>query len=220
MLPTTYDSIIEKHRGAAPAAFIKALIRGESGFKPNGVTGSYRGLMQVGIQKKVSVLVDYNERHGTSFQPDDLFDPDTNVMIGCETINRIISAYDDYSSLWPNWNDSRYVALVMFGWNAGYSKGGGVQYVVGVLESKGLSPAEITIDTVSDAAGNGTAPKASGHLANKAKVAYCKKVARWTAEEMGLVPANPIDDVLWKFGIGDNERNIALAVVAGLILLA
>lgn len=219
-LPTTYDGLISKYRGQAPLAFIKALIRGESGFRPSGQTGSYRGLMQVGP----SVLKDYNSRHGSSIAADQLFDPETCIKVGCETIGRIVSAYDDYRTLQPDWSQ-RYATLVMFGWNAGYSKGAGVQYVVGVLEGMGYDTDRVTIDSVYHAAAYGLAPKAASHLANAAKVSYCKKVGRWYSEESGLSAPSPlslpfdlVDDALMNVGIGEREKAIG-AILAGILLL-
>ncbi len=230
-LPTTYDTLINRYRGSVPIAFVKALMKGESGFRPNGQTGSYRGLMQVGK----SVLQDYNSRNGTQITAEQLFDPETNIRVGCQTLNRIVSGYDGHRTLRQSWHEGRYAALFMFGWNAGYSNGGGVGYVAGVLESKGYTTEQVTVDSVSKAAGDGTAPRASVHLTSAAKVAYCKKVARWYLEEASL-PQDPsvssggaldvaldlADETgLYDFFNGDDGKlKMAGVIAAGIFLLA
>ncbi len=218
MLPTKYDSFIERYRDKAPLAFIKALIRGESGFRPKGQTGSYRGLMQVGER---NVLKDYNERNRTNIAPEQLFDPETCIKIGCDTINRIITGYSAYPTLRVDWTE-RTAGLVMFGWNAGYSRAAGVQYVAGILQDKGFQPEQVTIDSIGKAARDGSAPKAVVYLASAAKQSYCKKVARWYSEERGLKSPDPVEDMLANVGWyqAPDTKTVAIGgLLVGLSLL-
>jgi hypothetical protein len=71
-----------------------------------------------------------------------------------------------------NWRDPQFVALVTYGWNAGWSERGGVGRVVSFLEQRGL---DVTINAVFDAA---KASGASPHLANAMKLEFAKKVTR------------------------------------------
>ena len=72
-----------------------------------------------------------------------------------------------------DWDNPRFVELVVFGWNAGYSEAGGVGRVARYLEAQGRGD-EVTIDAVFDAA---KAAGASRHLSNDAKRRWSKGVA-------------------------------------------
>lgn len=185
-LPTTYDLLIHKYRGAIPFDFIKILIKHESGFNPQSdmglkrlkTTGKYgpgdaKGLMQV-VQ---SVREDFNEKFMTAYTPQDLFDPEISIKLGCFTLNNIVKGYarNHPNTLAPDWNDARWVELFLFGWNAGYSEKGGVGRVVSALEKADIPKDKITIDNVQASAERVGAAK---YLYEIDKVKWCKGVAR------------------------------------------
>lgn len=158
-----------------PAAFIRAIVSRESGGNPKATpkassSAAARGLMQVtGV-----VRIDYNRRHATNVQPDDLWDPSTNVRIGSDLLARIVDAYraTGIAGLQPDWKDRRWVELVSLGYGAGYSAGSGVLFVAKALAKEGRA---ISADSV--AAQAATLPGAYAELYRPAKVAWCKGTA-------------------------------------------
>jgi soluble lytic murein transglycosylase-like protein len=166
-----FDKVFERYRGSLPIAYVRALVERESDGRPSVRAGSAIGLMQI----VPVVLADYNKRHGTAYQSEHLTDPAINVAIGCELLRLIAASYRKYHPRIPNletdWNNPRFVELLTFGWNAGYSEAGGVGRVAQYLEAKGA--VDITIDQVS---AHARLAGASKHLFNPAKVAWSKGV--------------------------------------------
>jgi soluble lytic murein transglycosylase-like protein len=179
-LSRRFDSVFERNRGSIPIEYLRALACRESDMSPSLVTGSARGVLQV-----IDVVrLDYNRRHGTRYDSDDLFDPDVNVAIACDVLRLIITSYRTNHPAIPNlqpvWTNDAFVGLLTLGWNAGFSEAGGVGRVARYLAARGIT--DITIDTVSRAAEDAGA---SAHVANPAKVAWCKSVVALYARERG-----------------------------------
>jgi hypothetical protein len=82
-------------------------------------------------------------------------------------------------NLREDWNNRRFVELLTFGWNAGYSERGGVGRVARFLERQGQHN-EITIDSIHAAARDAGA---SRHLSNPKKVSWCKGVVALYSRE-------------------------------------
>ena len=136
-LSRAYDEYFERWRGEIPVEFMRALAKNESGFNPRDTVEPAWGLCQV----VETVREDYNTRHGTSFRRSDLLDPDVNVRIAADLINRIARRYREvHPATFGNasWRERRFVELVIAGWNAGYSEAAGVGYVIGRLEEQGV----------------------------------------------------------------------------------
>ncbi|MCB9507854.1 MAG: transglycosylase SLT domain-containing protein [Kofleriaceae bacterium] len=171
-LPVRFDPVFETYRGAIPIEYLRALVSRESDFDPSAKTGHAIGLMQI----VPVVLADYNKRHGTTYTSEHLLDPSINVAIGCELLRLIIRGYARRHPHIPNlqadWDNPRFVELLTFGWNAGFSEAGGVGRVARYLEHHGIT--DLTIDLVSRTARTAGASK---HLSNAAKVRWCKGVA-------------------------------------------
>lgn len=174
-LPREFDPIFERYRGAIPIEYLRALSMRESGMNSDDRRGPAWGLMQV-----VEVVRrDYNKAHGTQYTREHLLDPAVSVAMCCWVLRTIISQYQklsDVPNLRADWNNPRFVELVTYGWNAGFSsakRGGGVGSVVRYLKARGQT--DLTIDDVHGAA---AAAGASRHLQNAAKVKWCKSVAR------------------------------------------
>ena len=89
----------------------------------------------------------------------------------------IIDGYKRFHPRVPNlqedWNNPRFVELLTFGWNAGYSEPGGLGRVARVLESHGIT--DITADLIR---GNADYAGATKHLTEPARLAWSKAVAR------------------------------------------
>ncbi|HEX5062379.1 MAG TPA: transglycosylase SLT domain-containing protein, partial [Kofleriaceae bacterium] len=166
-----FDPVFERYRGSVPIEYVRALVERESSGNYLTQTGSALGLMQI----VPVVLDDYNKRHGTPYQREHLFDPSINVAIGCELLRLIIDNYRKHhpriANLQGNWSNPRFVELLTFGWNAGYSEAGGVGRVARYLE--GLGAVDITMDQVS---AHAKLAGASKHLSNPAKLTWCKSV--------------------------------------------
>jgi len=169
-LTSKWDPTFRAHAGRVPVPFLRALAKRESDFNPNETGASYRGLLQVGIN---NVLPSYNQRRGTAYTANDLLNPDVNVKIAADLINRIAVAFDKHPS--PNmkidWTNPEFVKLVLAGWNSGYSEAGGVGKVASYLEARGIP---VTHDNVFAHAG---AAGATVHLQNLAKQRWQRGVA-------------------------------------------
>lgn len=152
-LTTQYDPIFAKYAGSMPVAFLRALSYRESQLNPNaanpGGANAAKGLLQiVGVVRE-----DFNQRHGTNYQPEDLFDPDLNTQMATETLKAVIRGYAGHPSpnLREDWRNPEFVKLVVAGWNAGYSESGGVGRVARYLEARGIP---VTHDNVVAYAGD------------------------------------------------------------------
>ena len=167
-LPRTFDALFARHARGIPVAYLRALADAESGLNPDDRLGL--------INVVPTALADYNRRHGTQIRASQMTDPDVNVEVAVDTLRAIIASYSrnhpDVPTLREDWNDPDFVALVTFGWNAGFSELGGVGRVVSYLR-RTAPGAPITLDTVADAA---TAAGAVAHLANPRKRAYSRGV--------------------------------------------
>lgn len=170
--------MFDRYRGALPIEYVRALVERESDGHPSVRAGSAVGLMQI----VPVVLADYNKRHGTEYRRDHLVEPSINVAIGCDLLRLIVESYRKNHprivALQADWSSVRFVELLTFGWNAGFSEAGGVGRVARYLENLGAS--DISIDQVSDHA---RLAGASKHLSNPAKVRWCKGVAALYARE-------------------------------------
>jgi len=141
-----FDPLFAKHAGALPVPFLRALAKRESNMNPKESKASFWGILQVGWRGKNSVIKGYNERFGTSFTKEDLLNPDINIMIASELINRIARNYRDLAkenpammqNMIPNFRNKEFVKLLLAGWNSGYSRAGGVQRVARFLAKKGI----------------------------------------------------------------------------------
>lgn len=183
-----FDAVFDRYRGSLPLAYVRALVERESDGRPDVRTG--RGA--VGLMQIVPVvLADYNKRHGITYQTSDLVEPLTNVAIGCELLRLIAESYrknhPHVPNLQPDWNNPRFVELLTFGWNAGFSEAGGVGRVARYIEQLGGAN-DITLDLVTAYA---ELAGASKHLSNPAKVAWCKSVVALYQRERALVGARP-----------------------------
>jgi soluble lytic murein transglycosylase-like protein len=177
-LSRRFDQLFDRYRGATPIEYLRALVERESGTNPNARSHAARGLMQI----TPVVLTDYNTRHGTSYQPDHLFDPAINIAIGCELLRLIIASYHRnhprVRNLQADWDNPRFVELLTFGWNAGFSEAGGVGRVARYLEQRGIT--DLTVDLVHRTA---RAAGASKYLADATRLRWCKSVAALHARE-------------------------------------
>lgn len=169
-LPRTYDHIFSRHRGVLPLNYVRALSQRESNLNPKSGGGTYWGLLQVGY---TNVLPSYNKRHGTSYSAQDLFDPDVNVKIATDLLNRIVIAYSKHPhwNMRENWRNPEFVKLVTAGWNSGYSEAAGVGKVASWLESNSIP---VTHDNVFRYAGAAGGTK---HLSNTAKQRWQRSVS-------------------------------------------
>jgi hypothetical protein len=122
------------------------------------------------------VREDYNRRERANFTRQDLLDAAVSVTIAASSLALIVKSYaanhPHTPNMQPNWRNPQFVALVTFGWNAGWSERGGVGRVVSFLEQRG---ADVNINSVFDSA---KAAGASPHLANPRKLAFAKQVTR------------------------------------------
>lgn len=174
----TYDAIFARHAGAIPVNYLRALAYRESSLNPRETGGSYWGLLQVGLN---NVLPSYNARHGTNYTGSDLLNPDVNVKIAADLLNRIAVAYAKHPSanMKPNWHNPEFVKLLTAGWNSGYSESGGVGRVATYLEQRSIPVTHDNVFTYAAAAG------ATKHLSNPTKHQWQRSVADLFYKEGG-----------------------------------
>ncbi|MGE0403410.1 MAG: hypothetical protein AB7T06_42285, partial [Kofleriaceae bacterium] len=106
----------------------------------------------------------------------------------CELLHLIANSYRKNHPHVPNlqtdWDNPRFVELLTFGWNAGFSEAGGVGRVARYLEK--LGAIDITLDQIT---AHARVAGASKHLSNQAKVAWCKSVVALYLRERTLADA-------------------------------
>lgn len=169
-ISTKWDSLFSKHAGRVPVPFLRALAKRESDMNPNDTRGPAWGLMQI-----VEVVRNsWNKRNpGQAISRGQLLDPNTNVKLATNLLNRIAIAYAKHPdpNMKPNWSSPEFVKLVLAGWNSGYSEGGGVGRVAKYLEARNIP---VTHDNVFAYAG---AAGATRHLQNPGKQRWQRGVA-------------------------------------------
>jgi hypothetical protein len=179
LAPRSFDSVFAAYGQGLPVTYLRALALRESNMTPRASSGPAVGLLQV-----IDVVrEDYNQRTGAKYSRQDLTDPAINVAIAASALSTIAHSYAQnhprVPNLQPNWSNPRFVELLTFGWNAGWSERGGVGRVSKYLEQRGVLDQSIdVIHQTSRAAG------ASPHLANAAKVAWSKSVAAQYLREL------------------------------------
>jgi len=150
--------------------FLRALSKRESNMNPNDVQGPAWGLMQV-----VEVVRDsWNKRKPSqALARQDLLNPDINVKVATDLLNRIAIAYAKHPdpNMKPDWSNPEFVKLLVAGWNSGYSEGGGVGKVASFLEKRGIP---VTHDNVFKYAAQAGATK---HLQTSGRLNWQRSVA-------------------------------------------
>lgn len=169
-LSRKFDPVFRKYRGRLPVAFMRALAERESGMDPSDAVAPAYGLMQV----VPSVRESWNERKGESWTQDDLLDPDLNVRIAADLLNRIVVAYGKHPdpNMQEDWSNPEFVNLLVAGWNSGYSEAAGVGRVARYLESRGIPVTHDAVFRYAAAAGG------TRHLQNDRKRLWQKSVTR------------------------------------------
>lgn len=177
LAPRTYDDVFAGSGRGLPVPYLRALALHESDMRARLTDGPAWGLLQV----MEVVREDFNRRERRNFTRSDLLDPAVNVTIAASLLALIAKSYaanHTSPNLQPNWRNPQFVALLTFGWNAGWSERGGVGRVVSFLEQRGM---DVNINSVFDAA---KASGASPHLLNPMKLAFAKQVTRQYFSEL------------------------------------
>ncbi|MGE0399146.1 MAG: transglycosylase SLT domain-containing protein [Kofleriaceae bacterium] len=185
-----FDAIFAAHGQGIPVPYLRSLALHESNLNPRATTGGASGLFQV-IE---IVRTDFNARAGTTYTRQDLLDPAVNTTIAASALALIARSYAQHHPRVPNlradWRNPQFVALLTFGWNAGWSERAGVGRIAQYLEQRGV--VDLTIDAVHKAA---QAAGASPHLANPKKVAWSKAVAMRYFRELAAEPSREPDEI-------------------------
>jgi hypothetical protein len=200
-----YDDVLNRYRGAIPLAYMRALAKRESNMNPAERKDPAWGLMQV----VESVRKSYNKRRGTSYTRQDLLNPDVNVKIAADLLNRIVVAFRKHPdrNMQPNWRNPEFVKLLTAGWNSGYSEAAGVGHVASWLEEQGVPVTHDNVFRYAAAAG--------GHwtLQRTAKQEWQRSVAALYFTELGVKdPGGPL--------VARSSSGRAGAVAVGLALFA
>lgn len=167
-LSTKWDSLFAKYKGTLPVPFLRALSKRESNMNPNESDWPAYGLMQVVPVVRKS----WNKRKGENWTHDDLLNPDLNVKIAADLLNRISVAYSKHTdpNMQPDWSNPEFVTLLVAGWNSGYSEAAGVGRVASYLEKRGIPVTHDNVFRYAQAAG------ATKHLSNPQKQQWQKTV--------------------------------------------
>jgi hypothetical protein len=194
LAPHTFDQIFAAYGHGIPVPYLRALALHESGMNARSSDGRAWGLLQV-IEV---VRQDFNQRTGATYTRQDLLNPIVNVSIASSALATIVESYarnhPHVHNLQPDWQNPKFVELLTFGWNAGWSERGGVGRVATFLEQRGVL--DQTIETIHQAA---AAAGASQHLSNAAKVAWSKSVAAQYLRELAVdqqlhgIPHEPVE---------------------------
>lgn len=194
-IPRTFDTIFLRHGQGLPLAYLRALAWHESRLDPKhkNPKSSATGLLQV-----IDVVRnDHNRLHGTAYTRRDLEDPVVNVTVAATLLRRIARSLANNHPAIPtlagDWNDYRYVELLTFAWNAGWSETAGLGRVARYLEGLGIH--DITAELIHQHA---RAAGATRHLSNETRLRWSQKVARHYAAERARegAPSEPphLDD--------------------------
>ena len=173
-----FDPVFERYGNGLPLTYLRALAKRESNLDPDNTTGPAWGLMQV-----VEVVRrDFNKAHKTSYTRADLLKPEVNVSMATWLLNIIIRSYErnhpDVPNLQVDWDNPRFVELLTFGWNSGWSESRGLGRVARYLEQRGQR--DITAELVHKHA---AAAGGVRFLSERARMRWSKSVARYYLSE-------------------------------------
>jgi hypothetical protein len=175
-----FEAIFARYAGDIPLPYLRSLSYRESSFRPDLVhpKSHATGLFQI----TASALKGFNDANKTALKLGQLTDPELNTRVGAFHLGNVIRVYRRYRSLAPDWSSRRWIELLTLGWNAGHNAIAGL---ASKMESSGMPPERITVDTVSELA------RATGrgkYVADPARVGWSKSVATLFLGG-GVVPA-------------------------------
>lgn len=129
-LSNKFDDVFRRRGHGIPVAFLRALSQRESSMNPAEQSGPAWGLMQI----------TESARAGTGYSRTQLLDPEVSVDIAGHLLQNIIRSYARHpsSNMHEDWSNPEFVKLLVMGWNAGYSEGGGVGKVATYLEQHSI----------------------------------------------------------------------------------
>lgn len=171
-LTRRFDELFARHGRGLPVPFLRALADAESSMNPRDRLGL--------INVVPKALADVNERlSATRFTAQDMRDPAKNITVAATLLRAIIDSYRRHhpgvANLAEDWNNPRFVELLVAGWNAGYSERAGVGRVVRYLAAQpAFRPDGVTVDDVWQAA---VRARAADTLSNPRKLAFARSVA-------------------------------------------
>ncbi|MBE7448593.1 MAG: transglycosylase SLT domain-containing protein [Kofleriaceae bacterium] len=171
-LTRRFDALFLRHGRGIPVAYLRALADAESGLNPDDRLGL--------INVVPKTLDDYNRRHPEApIAHARMRDPATNIRVAADILREMIDSlhrhHPDVRNLREDWTNPRFVELATQSWNSGHSERAGVGRVVRYLKAQPASrrPAEITVDTIYEAAIDAQAAKT---LSNPRKRDFAKRV--------------------------------------------
>lgn len=174
-LTRAFDPLFRERGRGLPVAYLRALAWAESRLRPE----VDRGLLQI-----VDVTrTDYAQRHQREPSSLNVRDPQVNVAIAADTLTRIKASlaknHAGQVHVAEDWTNPRFVELLSYSWNAGWSESRGVGRVLDYLDARGKLDA--TIDDI--AASARAAGAVSWLYAYPARMLWARGVAaRYQAE--------------------------------------
>ena len=93
--PSAFEDLVEASTtkpGSVQPALVYAIMREESGYRPKilSVSGA-RGLLQIMVPTGEKLASRLSE---TDFEPDDLFEPETNIRLGAHYLSELMARFD------------------------------------------------------------------------------------------------------------------------------
>jgi hypothetical protein len=185
-----YDAIFAELAPTIPVAFVRRLAYEESRLNPRSDDGGAKGILQI----TPIVVDDYQAARGLSpgvriekkrgyrwLDYSGLLEPRLNVKMANFTFDTIKRSYALHPWGGADWSSPLWVSLFVFGWNAGYSNGGGVGRAASRIEARGEV---VTVDSV-----RAEAARSPGVIVEKLGTEraanWAKLVARRYFEDLG-----------------------------------
>lgn len=144
-----YDTIFEKFRGTIPLAFVKVLAFTQSGMNTKKSVQGSAGLFMISD----AALSAYDKKYPTKTKRKltDLADPVLNTQIAIWILNNIVKYFASHypKSMSENWNSPLYAAIIVHGFNTGYSEPQGIGAALKFFEDK---PDKLNMDSLAQVA--------------------------------------------------------------------
>ena len=183
-----FDRIFMEEGRGLPVPFLRALAFRESRNNPKQASGPAWGLLQVGVDERAgNVLKSYNQRFKTDYSRRDMLDPRLNVRVASELLARIVRMYKA-EGMEPNWENGNWIGLVAAGWNAGYSRKGGMTRVIRYLKKRKIP---VTLSAAyANAKHSGAGKGFIKRMAQQKRQRWHRAVVASTFAEQGILPSH------------------------------
>ena len=186
-----FEATVEKYRGNLPKSFIMALA--SKGKKEN--------------------LFGLSEAVLASYPGAKLEDVDFNTKVACTLLQKIVAyfAANYPKTMFEQWNNQNYVALIVHGYNVGYAEPKGLGQAIKKFND---TPAKMSIDTVGQMAKQ---LGLSENMSNTKWIAYAKDVAARHIAQANVMKSDAAGPMAT--GQGAKSGGMGMVAIAGAAVL-